>query len=69
MNPLTGLPSLDIQFENNQWIFPDDEILSHTVDCECGMCRLKFEFISHPQCGQEDVVMASWFANEGINMY
>ena len=69
MNPLTGLPSLDIQFENNQWIFPDDEILSHPVDCECGMCRLKFEFVSHPQCGQEDVVMAAWFANEGINMY
>jgi hypothetical protein len=66
-DPQSGLPSLQKEFENKEWIwcFPsvptiDSDLERNTWD------RAFFEFKHYPFWETADTVMATWFAREGI---
>jgi len=61
-----GLPSLDVQFEQNNWRFylPD-----HQAGCRCPWCQFEREVSQHPGCVTTDCVMALWFAERAYKMY
>jgi hypothetical protein len=70
MSPEIGLPSMDVEFENDSWFFPMDVVAGHvTQECQCNWCRFIREFEGHPQYATSDVVMAVWFAREAVRQY
>ena len=66
---IIGLPSLDVEFENGQWLFPKSFIRDHELGCNCAWCRFVSEFQSHPQYSTDDIVMAAWFFREAARLY
>ena len=70
MNPDIGPPSLDVEFQNNMWVFPCRDFADHDhVNCDCNECTFLKEFEHHPHYGTSDIVMASWFAREAVRKY
>ncbi len=61
-----GLPSMDVEFEHQNWIMPDGYTEGHEIGCACHWCRWISEFQNHPQAPTDDFVMATWFCREGI---
>jgi hypothetical protein len=61
-DPVTGLPGLEVEFENEGWIIPRP---THALDCSCDWCRLWIELTGHPLAESTDLIMALWFAREG----
>ena len=59
----TGLPSLEVDFYNNDWIIPMGD-RTHGVGCKCSFCAWKEEVIGHPLHEITDGLMASWFAKQ-----
>jgi hypothetical protein len=69
IDPRIGLPGLQVQFANQGWVVPQDEFARHVAGCECAWCTLDREFRQHPLAPTLDMVMAAWFANQGLNTY
>ena len=78
MDPEIGLPSLDIEFENESWVLPMDVVKGHEGNCGryslaggamCSWCRFIKEFEAHPQYPTTDVVMATWLFREAVRKY
>lgn len=69
MDPALGLPGLQVEFNNQAWVIPADEFEGHSVDCPCNWCRFDKEFRFHPLYSSSDLVMATWFARQGIELY
>jgi len=63
-DPLTGLPSLSVEFHNGLWRVPE---LKHGLTCKCGLCTLIEQLSDYPT-GSTDLVMALWFAREGYRL-
>lgn len=61
VDPVMGLPGLEVEFENQGWIIPRP---AHKFDCKCPWCRLWMELLGHPLAASTDLVMALWFARE-----
>lgn len=61
-----GLPSLDVQFEKQYWIF---YVPKHEVGCRCIWCRFVREYKGHPGYESDDIVMAMWLASEALRKY
>lgn len=61
-----GLPSLEVEFANKAWVVPADEFEGHPPTCQCGWCAWVTEMNNYPMSGDNDCVMAAWFAREGI---
>lgn len=60
-----GLPSLDVEFENDSWFLPMKVVEGHIPEeCKCNWCRFIREFEGHPQYATTDVIMSAWFARE-----
>jgi hypothetical protein len=65
-DPITGLPSIDKEFENQEWMFcfPDKPGVGN-IDERNPWHKSFQEFKHHPFFETTDIVMASWFAREG----
>ena len=63
-NPDLGLPALDIQFQNKQWIICKPG--KHEDDCKCFFCVMYKEFKFYPFYNTTDVVMSVWFAERAL---
>jgi len=79
-DPNVGLPSLNLEFENEAWALPMKLVEGHGSLCElgerikdkpqpCAWCRFIAEFAGHPEYESSDLVMATWFAREAIRQY
>ena len=64
-NPVIGLPGLEVEFENKAWVVPMGDT-QHAPDCTCNYCKFKNELSQHPTGKTADIVMAAWFAREGV---
>lgn len=62
-DPVLGLPSLDVEFENGAWCVPMLGV--DEMDSENPFNVWRRELRSHPVAEAADTVMASWFAREG----
>lgn len=58
VNPIYGLPGLDIEFKNKAWVIPSSEFEGHPPHCVCGWCVWKEEVKDYPMGAQCDTVMA-----------
>jgi hypothetical protein len=64
-DPMTGLPSMEKEFENQEWMFCfDREPSSGEVDTIDPWMKLYHEFAHHPFWETTDIVMSMWFARE-----
>jgi hypothetical protein len=62
-----GLPSMDKEFENKEWMFCFNEKPEISDDFEKNVwSRLYYEMINHPYFVTTDIVMSLWFARNGI---
>ena len=65
-DPLVGLPSIEKEFENNEWMFCfEQEPKVGEVDANNAWMKLYQEFLHHPFFETTDIVMALWFARQG----
>lgn len=62
-DPELGLPSLEIEFANGNWVVPYAQV--DEFDAEDPVNIWRKEMMDHPLVEKEDTVMASWFAREG----
>lgn len=60
-DPVIGLPSLEVEFENGSWAIGYEE---HEYGCPCAWCAWIAEMRGHPLHPTQDCVMACWFARE-----
>ena len=63
-DPALGLPSLEVEFANGSWLVPCAHV--DKFDTEHPINVWRRELMEHPLGKQEDTVMASWFAREGV---
>ena len=65
-DPIIGLPSIDKEFENQEWMwcFTDKPEVGN-IDERNPWHKAYQEFKHHPFFETSDIVMASWFAREG----
>ena len=68
-NQVLGLPGMQVEFSNGSWVVPHGEFEGHAVNCPCAWCRFDKEFRFHPLFASTDLVMATWFARQGIEMF
>lgn len=61
-----GLPVLEVEFSNEGWRVPRGEYEDHPGDCSCGWCEWDKQIRYHPIAAETDLVMATWFARQGI---
>lgn len=62
-----GLPSMDKEFENKEWMFFFNEKPELSDDFEKNVwSRLYYEMLNHPYFVTTDIVMSLWFARNGI---
>jgi len=65
-DPLVGLPSIEKEFENNEWMFCfEQEPKVGEVDANNAWMKLYQEFLHHPFFETTDIVMALWFSRQG----
>jgi len=65
---IEGLPGMDVEMENNGWLFPGGEWDGHSGNCQCSWCVWEREMMDYPQSETSDCVMAMWFAREASRM-
>ncbi len=65
-----GLPVLQVEFRNKAWAIASDEFdgISGTVE-DHPWKRWAYEFRNHPTASTNDMVMATWFARQGIETF
>jgi hypothetical protein len=67
-DPLIGLPSIEKEFENNEWMFCfEQEPKVGEIDANNPWMLLFQEFLHHPFYETTDIVMSFWFARAGAN--
>lgn len=67
-----GLPSLQVEFNNQAWVFPllEWEGATPQDNNSAGFwARLDYELRNHPVAATSDGVMALWFARQGLELY
>jgi len=69
MDPRLGLPGLQVEFANKAWIVPRNAYETHPVTCPCSWCVWDREVRNHPLAPSSDLVMAMWFARQGVENY
>lgn len=69
VNPVFGLPGLEIEFKNKAWVIPSSEFEGHPAYCRCGWCVWKNEVHDYPMGASTDTVMATHFAREAISKW
>ena len=69
VNPVYGLPGLDIEFKNKAWVVPSAEFEGHPPHCRCGWCIWKGEVHDYPMGATTDAVMAMHFCREAISKW
>jgi hypothetical protein len=68
-DPDMGLPSLDVEFNNEAWFVCMDEVKAHEMaTCKCGWCVWLREVDEYPISATNDCVMAMWFFREAARM-
>lgn len=69
-DPIHGLPSIEKEFDNQEWMFCFDHKPDPTVDgINDPWVTTYYEFSNHPFYETTDIVMSLWFAREGAKMY
>lgn len=63
-----GLPSLQVEFRNQAWVIPASEFENLSPD-ENVWARWDYEMRNHPLASTDDLVMATWFARQGIDLF
>jgi len=69
VDPLIGLPGLQVEFHHKAWVVPFDEYETHEPSCPCAWCLWDREFRNHPLGATSDMVMATWFARWGAETF
>lgn len=69
-----GLPALQVEFSNRAWVIPQDKFdTGSTADDgtieDNPWKRWAYEFRNHPLAASTDLVMATWFARQGIEQH
>jgi hypothetical protein len=66
-DPMTGLPSINKEFEKQEWLwcFPHGEPTTEDDLEKDPWAAAFFEFMHFPFWNTSDIVMATWFAREG----
>ena len=66
-DPINGLPSIEKELENNEWMFCfPEKIESTSLDERNPWHKLWQEFKHHPFFETTDIVMSLWFCREGV---
>lgn len=70
-DPMHGLPAMEKEFENQEWMFCFDrgEPQIDDQDMNDPWLRMYYEFFNHPFYGTTDIVMSLWFAREGAKTF
>lgn len=68
MDEFEGLPSMDVEMDNESWLFCGGEWAGHEPNCQCGWCMWEKEMLDYPQSETSDTTMAMWFAREASRM-
>lgn len=69
-DPIHGLPSIEKEFDNQEWMFCFDHKPNPAVDdANDPWVITYYEFSNHPFYETTDIVMSLWFAREGAKMY
>ena len=69
INPIFGVPGLEIEFKNKAWVIPSGEFEGHSPHCRCGWCIWRGEVHDYPMGATTDTVMAMFFAREAISKW
>ena len=69
VNPVYGVPGLEVEFKNKAWVVPSSEFEGHPVHCRCGWCVWKTEVHDYPMGATTDTVMAMTFCREAISLW
>ena len=66
-DPITGLPSIEKEFENQEWMFcyPEKPTINN-MDERNPWHKLFSEYKHHPFYETTDIVMSLWFCREGV---
>lgn len=73
-HPELGLPGLEVELSNKGWMLLMDDpydtgvpLRDHDAGCLCAYHRFLLEVSEHPFYATTDIVMAWWFAREGVH--
>jgi hypothetical protein len=67
-DPMSGLPSIQKEFEKNEWVFCFDKKVDTTEEDEVNVwSRYHNEMKHHPFYKTTDLVMTTWFCREAAN--
>ena len=69
VNPLYGVPGMEVEFKNKAWVIPSAEFEGHAPHCRCGWCVWKSEVHDYPMSATTDTVMAMQFCREAISLW
>jgi hypothetical protein len=69
VNPIYGLPGMEVEFKNKLWVIPSSEFESHAAHCQCAWCVWKMEMHDYPMAATTDTVMAMAFCREAISLW
>lgn len=69
VNPIYGLPGMEVEFKNKLWVIPSGEFEGHPAHCQCGWCVWKLEVHDYPMAASTDCVMAMAFCREAISLW
>ena len=69
VNPVFGVPGMEIEFKNKAWVIPSAEFEGHAPHCRCGWCVWKGEMHDYPMGASTDTVMAQHFCREAISKW
>jgi len=69
-DPLHGLPSIEKEMDNQEWMFCFDHKPDiGEDDINDPWMKMYFEFSNHPFYETTDIVMSLWFAREGAKLF
>jgi hypothetical protein len=69
VNPIYGLPGMEIEFKNKAWVIPSSEFEGHPPHCRCGWCVWRTEMHDYPMGASTDCCMAMHFCREAISKW
>jgi hypothetical protein len=66
-DPLQGLPSMEKEMANKEWLFCADKKPDITdIEADNPWMKMFYEFGNHPFYDTTDIVMSLWFCREGV---
>jgi hypothetical protein len=69
VNPVYGIPGLEVEFKNKAWVVPSAEFEGHPPQCRCGWCAWSQEVNEYPCGATTDTVMAMYFCREAMTRW